>query len=147
MFLRTLLLTYRKRRAIHLYLNRLGPTLARLFGKAKYYTPQQVEQAAREAKLPTADLCYGLATYCTPEDFNAYHTAHGESCNYWEMRVEVGDHGFHGNASFSQQDVAAHAEAHSHHSGGGFDGGHHGGGGFDGGGHHGGGGFDGGGHH
>ena len=128
---------YRKRKSIGLYLSRLGPTLARLYGEAKYYKPEQVERAAQEAKLPMSDLCYGLSVYCTPDDFAEYHMAHGEECNYWEMRVEVAEHHFHGNTAFTQQDVAAHTEAHSHSSG--DFGGHHFGG--DGGGHHGGGHF------
>jgi len=128
---------YRKRKTIGLYLTRLDPVLERLYGKSSHYTPEQVKQAAIKANLPMADLCYGLSVYCTPEDFEAYHTAHGEDCNYWEMRVEVGEHHFHGNSAFTQQDVAAHAEAHSHsHIGSDAGGGHH----FDGGGggHHGG---------
>ncbi len=127
---------YRKRKAIGAYVTRLRPALVRLFGKADYYKPEQVKQAAEEAKLPMQDLCYGLATYCTPDDFDDYHAGSGEECSYWGMRVEVAEHHFHGNVSFTQQDVAAHSEAHSH-AGGDFGGGHH----FDGsggGGHHGG---------
>lgn len=130
--------TYRKRKAIGAYVTRLRPALVRLFGKADYYKPEQVKQAAKEAKLPMQDLCYGLATYCTQDDFDDYHTGSGEECSYWGMRVEVAEHHFHGNVGFTQHDVAAHSEAHSHTSGG-FGGGHY----FDGGGHHGG---DGGGH-
>ncbi len=123
----------RKRRAIGRYLDCLGPMLLRLSGKAKYYKPAQVLAAAKAANLREADLCYGLSVYCTPQDFDAYHAASGKGCSYWEMRVEVAAHCFQGNTSFTQQDVIAHTEAHSH-SDGDF-GGHHGG---DFGGHHGG---------
>ena len=126
---------YRKRRTIGLYLTRLGPILQRRFGKSSHYSPVQVEQAAREAKMPMEDLCYGLSIYCTPDDFDDYHAAHGEDCSYWEMRVEVAEHHFHGNPAFTQQDVTAHSDAYTHsHSD--MGGGHH----FDGGGggHHGG---------
>lgn len=126
---------YRKRKAIWAYVTRLRPALVRLFGKADYYTPEQVKEAAKEAKLPMQDLCYGLATYCTQGDFDDYHAGSGEECSYWEMRVEVAEHHFHGNTGFTQQDVAAHSDAHSH-SGGDFGSGHDFGG--DGGGHHGG---------
>lgn len=128
-----LLRAYRKRKSISLYLTRLGPTLARLYGKAAYYKPEQVKQAAQEAKLPMDDLCYGLSLYCTPEDFDDYHAASGEECSYWDKRVEIAEQHFHGNTSFTQQDVVTHAEAHSH-AGLDFGGGHHGGDG----GHHGG---------
>jgi hypothetical protein len=126
---------YRKRKAIGAYVTRLRPVLMRLFGKSDHYTPEQVKQAAQEARLPERDLCYGLATYCNQGDFDDYHASSGEECSYWEMRVEVAEHHFHGNTSFTQQDVAAHSEAHSH-TGGDFGGGHHFGG--DGSGHHGG---------
>ncbi len=122
----------RKRKATGAYVTRLHPVLMRLFGKAEYYKPEQVKQAAEEAKLPMQDLCYGLATYCTPDDFDSYHAGSGEECSYWEMRVEVAEHHFHGNTSFTQHDIAVHSEAHSH--GGGDFGGHSGGHGFDGGG-------------
>jgi hypothetical protein len=138
MGLASLIQNYRKRKSIGLYLSRLGPALTQLYGKSKYYKPEQVKKAAQEAKLPMADLCYGLTIYCTPEDFAEYHTASGEECSYWEMRVEVAEHHFHGNSAFTPQDVVAHSEAHSHvgHSHAGSDfGGHHEG---DGSGHHGG---------
>lgn len=138
MNLASLIHNYRKRRSIGRYINRLGPALAQLYGKSKYYNPEQVKAAAKAAKLPMDDLCYGLSIYCTPDDFADYHIAEGEDCNYWEMRVEVAEHHFHGNTSFTQQDVVAQTETHS--PGGGDFSGHHGG---DWGGHHGG---DGGGH-
>lgn len=123
--------TSRKRKTIGLYLTRLGPILQRRYGKSSHYTPAQVEQVAREAKLPMGDLCYGLSIYCTAGDFDDYHAAHGEECNYWKMRVEVGEHHFHGNSAFTQQDVVAHSEAYAHsHTGSDTGGGHH----FDGGG-------------
>ena len=137
----SLIQTYRKRKSIGLYLTRLRPTLARLYGRATYYKPEQVKRAVKEAKLPMDDLCYGLSLYCTPEDFADYHTVNGEDCSYWDTRVEIGEHHFHGNSAFTQQDVAAYSEAHAYSHGDGDSGGHHGGG--DGGGHHGG---DGGGH-
>ena len=82
--------------------------LARMYGKSPYYKPAQVKEAAKAANLPLGDLCYGLSVYCTSDDFAEYHTASDEKCSYWEMRVEVAEHHFHGNLSFSQQDVAAH---------------------------------------
>ena len=127
---------YRKRKAIGAYVTRLRPALVRLFGKSDYYKPEQVKQAAEEAKLPIQDLCYGLATYCTQDDFDAYHTGSGEECSYWGMRVEVAEHHFHGNAGFTQQEVADRSDAHSHSHDGGHSGGHGSDGG--GGGHHGG---------
>jgi len=35
---------YRKRKAIGAWVTRLGPVLVRLFGKADYYTPEQVKR-------------------------------------------------------------------------------------------------------
>ena len=120
--------SFRKRKAIKLYLQRMGPLLAKRYGKSEYYKPEQVKQTAKEAGLPTDDLCYALSIFCDQDAFDLYHADSGEECSYWEMRTEVADHHFGGNASFTTEEVAAthsHAEG-GHHSGGDF-GGHHGG--------------------
>jgi len=89
-----------------------------------------VEETAREAGLPMDDLCYALSVYCNQEDFDAYHAASGEECNYWQMRAEVAEHHFHGNVAFTPNDVSEVAASHSHtggdHSGGNDFGGHSG---------------------
>ncbi len=108
-----LLRSYRKRRTIKAYLTRIGPMLAKRYGKSERYTPKQVEAAAWEAGLPMADLCCALSVYCNQDALDAYHTALGEDCNYWQMRAEVAEHCFHGNVAFTPHDVAEVAAPHS----------------------------------
>ena len=122
---------YRKRRTIKSYLTRIGPLLAQRYGKSELYTPKQVKEAAKEAGLPTDDLCYALSVFCGQEAFDAYHVGLGEECSYWQTRAEVAEHLFHGNVSFTSHDVIDVAASHSggdqwggHDSGGG-DAGHH----------------------
>ena len=98
-----LIRAYRKRRTIKSYLTRLGPLLAKRYGKSALYTPKQVEDTARAAGLPTDDLCYALSVYCNQEAFNLYHVDLGEYCDYWQMRAEVAEHHFHGNVAFTRR--------------------------------------------
>ena len=128
-----LIRVYRKRRTIKSYLARIGPLLAKRYGKSALYTPKQVEDTARTAGLPTDELCYALSIYCAQDAFDLYHEDLGEDCNYWQMRAEVAEHHFHGNVTFTPQDVSEVAASSSHtgadHSGGhdhgGEDSGHH----------------------
>lgn len=122
-----LLRSYRKRRTIKSYLTRIGPLLAKRYGKAERYTPKQVEETAREAGLPMHDLCYALSVYCNRDAFDAYHAESGEDCNYWQMRAEVAEHYFHGNVAFTPQDVSEVTASHSHSGGNHFGGHDHGG--------------------
>ncbi len=118
-----LIRSYRKRRTIKAYLTRIGPLLAKRYGKSERYTPKQVEETARKAGLPMDDLCYALSVYCNQDAFEAYHAEAGEECNYWQMRAEVAEHHFHGNVAFTPQDVSEVAASYSH-TGGDHSGGH-----------------------
>ena len=96
-----LIRVYRKRQTIKSYLARIGPLLAKRYGKSALYTPKQVEDTARTAGLPTDELCYALSIYCAQDAFDLYHEDLGEDCNYWQMRAEVAEHHFHGNVTFT----------------------------------------------
>ncbi len=67
----------------------VGKTLVRKHGQQKFYSPQQVTQAAKEAGFRIDWHCWAMAMYTSPADFNAYHKALGENCNYAAMKQEM----------------------------------------------------------
>ena len=89
-----LLRTRRKRNAIKRYIVKLGPLLARTYGKAEYYPPQRVRKALLEGEFSSEELVYALALYCTPEQFAADQAAHGATGKYWLLRAEIKEYDF-----------------------------------------------------
>ena len=96
---------YRKRRSISLYIKQLRPTLTKLYGKDKYYKPEQVQRAIEVAKLPLGDLYYALAIYCTQTGFARYCAEKNNHLSYRKLRNEITEHFFHGDVDFTPQDV------------------------------------------
>src|SRR6516165_3857645 len=72
----------RKRLAIRAYARRLGPKLRERYGRARRYTPAQVKRTVEVCEFNADYLCYALCMYCDRAEFDAYHAAHGESCDY-----------------------------------------------------------------
>ena len=89
MNLLSLLHARRKRSALKRYILHLGPLLARTYGKAEHYSPKQVRGTLSESGLASAEAVYALVLYCTPEQFAADQAAHGETGEYWPLRVEI----------------------------------------------------------
>jgi uncharacterized membrane protein YgcG len=98
------------RKAIRLYLVRLGPALAHKYGKEERYTPEQVETVIEEADFPAEYMRYAVAIYCQSSDFVEDVIRGGEKTTYWGTRQEIGDEFFHGNANFSPYDVVVFRE-------------------------------------
>ena len=95
----------RKWIAIRRYAKSLGPELQRQYGRAKHYTPAQVKRVVEQRRYSIDWLCFALCMYCGRSDFDAYHRATGESCDYDAMRGEVAERFFDGNTSFTGLDV------------------------------------------
>jgi hypothetical protein len=129
---------FHKRRALRSYRRKLAPELIARYGHQPQYSIKQVQLTAHELKLDPDYLCYAFADFCSLPDFDAYHAAMGQACDWEAMRHEL-DHtwglGHHPLATVDLD--AGHHDAGDHHDVG-IDPGHHGGdfGGFDGGGHH-----------
>lgn len=100
-----MLRSVRKWIAIRRYAKRFGRLLRERYGKQKYYTPAQVKRTAETNGYNANYLCWALCMYCTRSDFDAYHQAHREACDYNSMRSEIADHFFGGDASFNANDV------------------------------------------
>ena len=84
----------RKRNTIKNYILKLGPLLASTYGKAEYYSPTRVREILLEGEFSSEELVYALVLYCTPEQFAADQTAHGETGKYWPLRVEIMEYDF-----------------------------------------------------
>jgi hypothetical protein len=95
----------RKWIAIRRYAKSLGPELRKRYGRAQYYTPAQVKRVAEERRYNMDLLCYALCMYCGRTEFDTYHRATGEPCDYDAMRGEVAERFFGGDASFTALDV------------------------------------------
>jgi hypothetical protein len=95
----------RKWIAIRRYVKSLGPELRRRYGRAKRYTPAQVKSTIEQRGYSTEWTCYALCMYCGRRDFDAYHRAAGESCDYNVMRGEVAARFLAGAPSFDASDV------------------------------------------
>jgi hypothetical protein len=86
----------RKRRAITTYRHELGQTLRARHGRKPHYTPDEVRGSIRERQLDDEFHCFALAMYCEWRTFDAYHSARGESCDYYGMRGAAGCAGIDG---------------------------------------------------
>ena len=83
----------KKRRAIHSCRRKLGPYLAKHYGKSENYTPAQVETGAQKLGLGSIDLRYGMAMYIARGDYNNYYDSPTQDSNYDSMRSEIADSG------------------------------------------------------
>jgi hypothetical protein len=61
----------RIRAAARRYAQRLGPRLRRDYGTREFYSRQQIEAAARKAKLPATQIELGFAGFMAEADFVA----------------------------------------------------------------------------
>lgn len=71
------------------FIGDVGEELVRRHGKQKYYKPKDIRRAAQSRDYPVDIHCWAYCIYSTPEDFDAIHTAAGETCDYAAMKAEV----------------------------------------------------------
>ncbi len=79
-----------KRLALRSYRRRLGPALAKRYGREPHYTVAQIRVTADQLRLDTRFMCYAFADYCSQDAFDAHHAATGEACDWAAMRHELG---------------------------------------------------------
>lgn len=70
-------------------ISKVGEQLVRTHGKQKYYKPEQVRRAAFDAGYAIDWHCWAMCIYVSPGDFDDFHQAAGEICDYAAMRSEV----------------------------------------------------------
>ncbi|MDB6062003.1 MAG: hypothetical protein JWM78_2106 [Verrucomicrobiaceae bacterium] len=61
---------------------KVGEALVKKSGKKKTYTVEEVKAAARGANIPFGWDCWAYSLYCDRTEFDAYHQAIGEVCNF-----------------------------------------------------------------
>jgi hypothetical protein len=73
------------------YIRDIGQILVARYGKKKYYKPKEVKAAHKKSKWADGvDFsCWGMSTYSSHKDFDAYHEQTGEVCDYTEMKSEM----------------------------------------------------------
>lgn len=71
------------------YISAVGKTLLQRHGKRKFYSPTQVRQASQSSKFDIDWHCWAVCVFSAADDFNAYHQALGEDCDYLAMRAEM----------------------------------------------------------
>lgn len=89
----------RKRRAIKSYIHHLGHDLAKRYGKAKKYTPDQVAKTIHDCGYNRHHICYAHALYTSHKQFDNWHEEQGEICDYLVIREEIAQSHFDGNAN------------------------------------------------
>ena len=67
----------------------VGTDLLKNCGKKQYYTVQEVKNANRRQGINYDVACWSHATFNSHSDFDAYHKAIGESCDYMSMKAEM----------------------------------------------------------
>jgi hypothetical protein len=67
----------------------VGDELMRRHGKKRYYPPKDVRDATRSLGYPLDWSCWGMSLFTSPSDFEMFHHAAGEACDYAAMKAEM----------------------------------------------------------
>ncbi len=101
----------RKRSNIRKYITLLGPALASRYGKATYYSPEQVWQTIHQENLSETESEYALVIYCSPKTFAADQMANGRVAQYWPLRVEIMEYDFRHGRTWEQGSASENLSA------------------------------------
>lgn len=97
-----------KQKALRDYVRRLGRVLRVRHGLQDTYSTSQVINMMRKWGYSTAYDGYGLALYCSQEDFDAYYSSiMAEPYHYAVTREEINQHLAFADIGFSAADVIA----------------------------------------
>ncbi|MBK8001676.1 MAG: hypothetical protein IPK15_23970 [Verrucomicrobia bacterium] len=97
----------KRRLAIRSYVWKLSQELSRRFGKMKFYSVNQVMQAAERGHFSMAFIAYAHAIFCARGDFDAHYSTLGVNCTYDGLRAVVSRRYFGGVADFDAARVIA----------------------------------------
>jgi hypothetical protein len=67
----------------------VGRDLVQNYGKKKYYTPLEVRNANRRVSIDQDYTCWSFAFFNDRQDFDSWHAARGETCDYEVMKSEL----------------------------------------------------------
>jgi hypothetical protein len=71
------------------YGKEVGEILIRNHGKKQFYSPEQVKKASSQTRYGVDFHCWAMCLFVAPADFDAYHVATGETCDYAAMKAEM----------------------------------------------------------
>lgn len=95
-----------KKSALKQYIVKLGPLLAKRYGKAEHYTYGQVKQTVSECGLNATYAVYAYAIFLNSNDFdNQMKETCNENISYSQLREEVSHKYFHNNSTFDATSV------------------------------------------
>jgi hypothetical protein len=67
----------------------VGKHLTERYGKRTHYSPTLIKASMRKLRYPDVWDCWGLSLFADRADFDAYHAAIGEACDYGSMNAEM----------------------------------------------------------
>jgi hypothetical protein len=67
----------------------VGKRLVSLYGKRQSYSPKIVKAAMRRCEFPDVWDCWALSLFSSASDFDSYHSAVGEACDYAAMHADM----------------------------------------------------------
>jgi hypothetical protein len=100
-----LIARWRKERTLRKQIRCIGLDLTRDHGQKTSYSIAEVRAAWLRRSYHSDYMCYAIVAFASPRDFYDYHLERGETCDYNEMRQEVGDVCAYGNPYFSIDDL------------------------------------------
>jgi hypothetical protein len=68
---------------------RVGRDLQRRHGRKAWYSPEDIRSSMRRLDYPFMWDCWALSLYSSPIDFDAFHRARNETCDYQGMHAEM----------------------------------------------------------
>src|SRR4051812_11414804 len=93
--------------AIRSYVKRLSGDLRRRFGLKPFYTIDHVTKAVERGGYTKDFIAYAHATYCSRDDFNAWHVPRIVKCAYDDLRQIVAKRYLRGQLGFDAETVIA----------------------------------------
>jgi hypothetical protein len=68
---------------------KVGEDLVRHYGKRKFYTVEQVKESNRRNGINIDVACWSHAMFNSHSDFDRFHAAAGEACDYVGMKAQM----------------------------------------------------------
>lgn len=67
----------------------MGEDLARKHGKHRFYSPDQIRRSSTDLGYPIDWSCWAMALFSSPGEFDSFHIANGEICDYASMKADM----------------------------------------------------------
>lgn len=98
---------YQLRKAFRSYIYKLGPALAKRYGRGDQYTVLQIKKTVLHLKLSVRYLPYAVALYRHEQSSNTVDLLRIDQASLDQLRSEVAEALFHGNTHYRATQVLA----------------------------------------